>query len=906
MSIEKSINDKREYEYLKLPNNLQCVIIKDSKESICGACLNVHIGSVNEKVDGLAHFLEHMVFMGSKKYPDSNDFMSNINKNGGKTNAYTSDSDTNYHFTIDSKSFPLALDKFAQFFTAPLLKHEFIDKEINAVDSESKKNMLDDAWIQLELYKTLINKEHPINHYTCGDLESLKIANIYNDLKSFHETNYDAKYMTLAIFVNDEIDYEQIKNIILNNFGVIKTNDLLHIKRDYGKILRDKHIVYYVPQRDEHFLTILIEVPTISKMLESPYQFISYIMGSEVDSSLYSYLLNKGYVTKCAVSEMISFEDNTVITMEYILTDEGIQETNIVYSIIISYYEYILNKLRNKDEDLKNLYLEQIQTNKSNFIFWEKGDVDDTIIQMSNIMKEHIPVQYLLSYDTHLADYEVICNNVIKYLTNYSFCISVGSKKNKNICKDIFPRYNVCYKVEKFKLAENIESDIKSFTLPILNDYICYNLLLNETIETMKEPIQIKNSPYNSFYYGDKSYNVPMVDIRATIKIPNIINNVKSYVATILYLNAAYGDINELKELAKTAGYTIYLKIDYDLLYILISGYTENIEMILDIIKRIFYDDFRERSYKTAHYEFLKSLKNTDSLNPLMQMGLLFENEVYKTFFTPEEQYEAVKNIDINKCREIFKKCYNNCRVNILTVGNITKDVCNSLNDKLYTNLNIKSNLELNLDDILKRIDKPVIKHIKSPNKQEENSVAAIIYDLDRFRKHYTKGWKSQVLFYRIYNTLVVNKFFYELRTKRQMGYIARVKTILLDSNSYTNTFIQFLVQSPKYSTSKILEEIQNFIKNEHKYILSEMKESEYEEIRSAEKTKLKHDFISLSDLGSYFMNAVIDESFKFDFKYALLDKIETYDFEKFKKYLNKFMLHNNSIYIISIERNIK
>ena len=215
MSIEKSINDKREYEYLKLPNNLQCVIIKDSKESICGACLNVHIGSVNEKVDGLAHFLEHMVFMGSKKYPDSNDFMSNINKNGGKTNAYTSDSDTNYHFTIDSKSFPLALDKFAQFFTAPLLKHEFIDKEINAVDSESKKNMLDDAWIQLELYKTLINKEHPINHYTCGDLESLKIANIYNDLKSFHETNYDAKYMTLAIFVNDEIDYEQIKYSIL-------------------------------------------------------------------------------------------------------------------------------------------------------------------------------------------------------------------------------------------------------------------------------------------------------------------------------------------------------------------------------------------------------------------------------------------------------------------------------------------------------------------------------------------------------------------------------------------------------------------------------------------------------------------------------------------------------------------
>ena len=178
IQLEKSNNDKREYEYIKMENRLECVIIKDSNANMCGACLNVYIGSVNEKIDGLAHFLEHMVFMGSKKYPDSNDFMSSINKNGGKTNAYTSDTDTNYHFTIDPENFPVALDKFSQFFKDPLLKHEYIDREINAVDSEAKKNLLDDVWIQLELYKTLLEDSHPIKHFTCGDLDSLKIDNI--------------------------------------------------------------------------------------------------------------------------------------------------------------------------------------------------------------------------------------------------------------------------------------------------------------------------------------------------------------------------------------------------------------------------------------------------------------------------------------------------------------------------------------------------------------------------------------------------------------------------------------------------------------------------------------------------------------------------------------------------------
>jgi insulysin len=187
-----------------MDNGLECVIIKDKDANMCGACLNVYIGSVNEKIDGLAHFLEHMVFMGSKKYPDSNDFMSSINKNGGKTNAYTSDTDTNYHFTIDPQNFPVALDKFSQFFKDPLLKHEYIDKETNAVDSEAKKNLLDDVWIQLELYKTLLDESHPIKHFTCGDLDSLKIDNIEEELRKFHSSYYDAKYMTLVIFTNND------------------------------------------------------------------------------------------------------------------------------------------------------------------------------------------------------------------------------------------------------------------------------------------------------------------------------------------------------------------------------------------------------------------------------------------------------------------------------------------------------------------------------------------------------------------------------------------------------------------------------------------------------------------------------------------------------------------------------
>jgi insulysin len=902
--IEKSRNDKREYEYIKLQNNLQCVIVTDVTDSMCGACLNVNVGSVNEKIEGLAHFLEHMVFMGSKKYPDSNDFMSSINKNGGNTNAYTSDTDTNYHFTISPSEFMITLDKFAQFFTHPLLKEEYVDREINNVDSECKKNLLDDMWIQMELYKTIVHDAHPINHFSCGDVQSLKIDNIYEELKKFHDTFYDAKYMTLVIFTNNDNknnnNINNIKSIIYDTFGQIKTNPSTNINRKHGKILQDNMLVRYVPQREEHFLTVLLEGLTQLDELKTPYHFLTYILGNELENSLYEYLLDKGYITKISVSEGLAFDDYTVLNIECILTDLGLENYKKVYNIIVKYINFVLDKFKKNDEQLSKHYLELMQTNKNNFEFWEQDDIIETMIGLTNCLKEQLPKEYILSYDTHLATYDIICEEVRKCFEKYSIGISLGTKKNSEVCTEKFPRYNVCYKTEKLELDNN---NITDFTLPILNKFICYNLQFDESIEQSKEPVKL-DSIYNSFYYGDKKYNTPMTDIRTIIKIPNILTSVESYVSMVLYLNSAYGDINELKEMAQIALYKLYIKLDYDTLYILLSGYTEKIDLVVELIRRMFHDKFRERSFKTAHYELTKNLKNYSKSNPLTQLNIMFEKEVYMKYYTPEEQYKVCKDMTMDKCIEIFNKIYTDCRVNILTSGNLTKDKAINLNNKIFESINVKSQGKLILSDNINRIDKPKTKIVKSLNKKEENTVGSVIYDLFRFRKHYTKGWKSMVLFSRIYTTVVSNKYFYELRTKKQMGYIVRAKILLSDSNYHSSIFLQFLIQSPKYSVKKIIDETTQFIIDENKFILEKMTEEEYEKIRDAERSKLKKSFINLSDVGSYFMNSILDESFKFDVKESLLKKLDTFNFEKFKKYVRESIIDNKSIYYIGLNKN--
>lgn len=903
ITVEKSITDPREYEYFKLKNGLQCLIIKDDSDSQCGACLNVEVGSVNEKIDGLAHFLEHMVFMGSKKYPDSNDFMSNVNNSGGLTNAYTSDKNTNYHFIVDSGKYMDILDRFAQFFTNPLLKKEYVDKEINAVNSEAKKNLLDDMWIQLELYKTLMIKEHPVNHFTCGDNESLRIKNIYEELKEFHDKYYDAKYMSLVIFTNNDNknnnNIDAIKKLILESFGEIKTNPE-NINRNYGKLLRDDSIVYYVPNKDEHYLSVLIEGKTISKPLESPDCFIMHILSNKMKQSLYDNLLDKGYIISLNISDIIDFEDYSLYAVECKMSEKGLENISDLYTHIIKYFKFILDKLINKDQELKKHYLELLQINKINYEFWEKDDINDTIISLSNVMAQDLQKEYLLSSMIHLVDYDKICENAKYCFENASFAISVGSKKYESKCKDTFPRYDVCYSLDTIKLDE---IDVTKFTLPVLNEYICYNLNFDTTIETMKEPINLKSDKFNSFYYGDKSFKVPTVDIRTFIKIPNIIKDVETYVGMVLYLNSAYGDIDDIKEMAKNASYTIFLKLDYDTLYILLGGYTEKINMIVDILSNIFQKDFKERSFYTAKFDFLQNLKNFSKSSPLVQYNILLQDQIYKKYFTPEEQYEVAKTMTLEKCREIFRKNFVDCRVSILTTGNINKENAEQLNNNLYRNLGLQKQIDIVLDDIMNRLDEPQTIIVKSPNKKQENSIGIIVFDLFKFRKNYTHKWKSMVLFARIYNTIIANKFFYELRTKKQMGYIVKAKIAPYNCNYYTNFFLEFIVQSPKYSVKKIIDEINNFLQIQNEFILDKMKDTDYEIVRTAEEGKLKRQFINLSDLGSYFMNSIMDESFKFDVKETLLKKIDKFNFEKFKKYLKLYIIDNNSIYKLGIQK---
>ena len=90
--------DGRPQRLIMLRNGLTCLLVSDMDTLISAAALTVGCGQMDDppEVQGLAHFLEHMVFLGSDKFPDENEFDQYCGKHSGHSNAYTSMHNTTF------------------------------------------------------------------------------------------------------------------------------------------------------------------------------------------------------------------------------------------------------------------------------------------------------------------------------------------------------------------------------------------------------------------------------------------------------------------------------------------------------------------------------------------------------------------------------------------------------------------------------------------------------------------------------------------------------------------------------------------------------------------------------------------------------------------------------------------
>ncbi|RYG44143.1 peptidase M16, partial [archaeon] len=179
----------------------QVLIVQDETRTTAGAAMNVGVGSMHDAPDfpGLAHAVEHCLFLGTRDYPSDSEHSQFLATHGGSANAYTSLEDTNYFFSVSSDALDEALSRFSGFFKAPLFLESAIVRELAAVESEHSKNLQSDAWRGFQLLKHMANPASRFNSFSTGSLATLNHTGIRAAMMAFTLMHYTAPNMRLTI-----------------------------------------------------------------------------------------------------------------------------------------------------------------------------------------------------------------------------------------------------------------------------------------------------------------------------------------------------------------------------------------------------------------------------------------------------------------------------------------------------------------------------------------------------------------------------------------------------------------------------------------------------------------------------------------------------------------------------------
>lgn len=203
--------DVRKYKNIFLPNGLEVVLVQDSLASKETMAMSVQVGSFEDPLEweGMAHFCEHMLFLGSKKYPYKTTFSEHLAQYAGEHNAYTSHDFTAYFNSLSPEGYVKGLDIFSQFFINPLFDLGAAQKEREVIHSEYIMFTAQTITRENRLMASLAYDRNPVSRFNIGTRESLRDRpgqSVADKLREFYNTYYVSSRMRLALVANRTLD----------------------------------------------------------------------------------------------------------------------------------------------------------------------------------------------------------------------------------------------------------------------------------------------------------------------------------------------------------------------------------------------------------------------------------------------------------------------------------------------------------------------------------------------------------------------------------------------------------------------------------------------------------------------------------------------------------------------------
>ena len=205
----------------KLKNGMEVVVIENKRAPVIAQMIWYNFGSGIEKTgkSGLAHFMEHLMFKGTRKFPD-NYYSNFISKIGGSENAFTSYDYTAYYQVFPKSELKKMMKMEADRMTNLTLTKENVEIEKRVILEERFQRIESDPSSKLdESMRSILFPNHYYGRPIIGwrhEIEGLS----YEDVLSFYKENYKPNNAILVL--SGDVDLEKAKKLSKKYFGKIR------------------------------------------------------------------------------------------------------------------------------------------------------------------------------------------------------------------------------------------------------------------------------------------------------------------------------------------------------------------------------------------------------------------------------------------------------------------------------------------------------------------------------------------------------------------------------------------------------------------------------------------------------------------------------------------------------------
>ncbi len=794
---EAAPGDTAQWRRMVLANGIKVLLLSDPKLNVSSAALAVDVGSLADPVDrqGLAHFLEHMLFLGTEKYPDASDFGAYLQQNGGYNNAYTADDRTNYFFEIRHEAFEGALDRFSQFFVAPLFDARFTEREMHAVASEHQKNLENDLWREEQLRTLAFTPGHPARHFGTGSTQTL--AGVTRDeLVAFYRIHYGAERMTLVL--TGRAGPDELEALAQRYFAAVPrlAQPPLSYPPDFLPRKAALRMLRMEPIKDLRQLHLLFPLPALQgDWPHKSAELLGYVLGNEGPGSLLARLKAEGLATRLSAGASSPTAQYAAFELQIGLTPQGLREVPRVLQMV-----FAMLRLMREQGLPAHAFGERQTLARLDERYRDKGEGANLAAGLASLaidyplaVAERVPYLWLqqdpAGYEALLAQLQpdrMLVTLVAKgvptdrtepyYGTRYSYSEDAG------------PAYTALLDPPR----------VAGLALPPPNPFVPAQTELQPL-----QPARLIDEPALTLYHAqDGEFQRPQAAVLMRLRLPRSIASARNATLLRFYEACVREALNETTYAAAEAGQRFVLSASLDGVLLVTEGWDEPSARLLDaVIPQLPDCSLTQARFADLKDRLLRELAAFETADAYLSVRETRRALLREFYATPTEMLPQARTVTLDELRGFARSLWTRGRIEALAYGNLTAAQAQERVRRVASALGTRALPEAELLRPRQWIG------VRGQDLRSSESLQVNNASLRREYLLGDDGPKARAIAL-VLASAIAEPFFGEMRTHQQLGYIVQA-TAFEDERE---TAALFLLQSGDYAADELERRADAFI----------------------------------------------------------------------------------------------